>query len=427
MKNIFLKGFLKHLFLLLVVFIPASAGDVFFKSPYILWKDAEVLIWTPDSIPAVKATEFSLSLKRNNSGIGDPTARLAGDWQRDSVAFLYSAWLKENIDEKVHAENLRARAPGMVKRLTESGDIMILFITRKGDQLYSVLFEGESAEPKAAGKIPYTADSIAMGDALAEMFFSGHAERRLTAEERKKAESRPNAYYEETEKFHGWAGIGAGFTQAKVPFTPNSWYNRKLRSRVKSYRNTQDSLSIWNFLDDESPLFSVYAGGTWYGFIGAELFLRYSQHDAKLDESDTVYKELDHWTYNRYEIGLNIHLSTTYHTTSFLDIVPYTFLGFNYSFFSEDIELKDGVKEGSNAYNTRIKFEDFYKGALLGLGSHFIFYDHYGVDLRAGIASRGRSLDREPSPDGVAEPTVIGGSTIDCFISLGLEYHWSLK
>ena len=135
MKNIFLKGFLKCLFLLLVVFIPASAGDVFFKRPYILWKDAEVLIWTPDSIPAIKATEFSLSLKRNNSGIGDPTARLAGDWQRDSVAFLYSAWLKENIDANVHAENLRARAPGMVKRLTESGDIMILFITRKDTYL----------------------------------------------------------------------------------------------------------------------------------------------------------------------------------------------------------------------------------------------------------------------------------------------------
>jgi hypothetical protein len=55
-----------------------------------------------------------------------------------------------------------------------------------------------------------------------------------------------------------------------------------------------------------------------------------------------------------------------------------------------------------------------------------ILLDHYGIDLRAGIAGRGRILDREPSVDAVAEPTVIGGSTIDCFIQLGLEYHWSL-
>jgi hypothetical protein len=305
---------LKYVIVLFAFAIPASADEIFFNNTYTLWKDADVLLWTPDSVSAVKPTEFVLSLKRNNTGIGNPTCRLAGDWQRDSIAFRYATWLRENVEPKVNATHLRARSPAMVKRLNESGDQIILFVTRKGETLYAVLFEGESAEPKAAGRLPYTEDTIAMGDALADMFFSGHTERRLTPEERKKAAMRPNAYYAEAAKFHGWVGIGAGHTQAKVPFTPDSWYSQKLRSRIKSYRNTKDSLSIWNFLEDESPLFSVYAGGTWYGFIGAELFLRYSQHDAKVDANDTVYNELDYWTYTRYEIGLNVHLSTTYHT-----------------------------------------------------------------------------------------------------------------
>ena len=58
--------------------------------------------------------------------------------------------------------------------------------------------------------------------------------------------------------------------------------------------------------------------------------------------------------------------------------------------------------------------------------TRFIFLKHYGVDLRAGIVSRGRMLDTDPDPDAVAEPTKIGGSTYDCFATIGLEYHWGL-
>jgi hypothetical protein len=32
----------------------------------------------------------------------------------------------------------------------------------------------------------------------------------------------------------------------------------------------------------------------------------------------------------------------------------------------------------------------------------------------------------DPTPEAAAAPTIIGGSTIDWFVGLGLEYHWSL-
>lgn len=404
-----------------------SASDVFFREPFTLWESPEILVWTPDSTAPIDPKEFSLSLKRNNGGIGNPTTRLAGEWERDTSSALYANWLRENLEPGLSPELLKARDKSVAKKISEIEDRYLLFVTRKSDKLYVALFNEESSAPKVAGTLPYNDDKIQLGDDLAEMLFGGSTERRLTKEERKKQATEPNPYYSEIPKFHGWAGVAIGYTQAKIPFTPDSWYNHKLKSRIKNYRNTEDSLSVWNFLDDKSPLFTVYAGGTWYGFIGAEIFLRYSSHDAKIDERDTIYNELDHWTFNRYEIGLNLMLSRTYAFNKYIDISPYAYLGFIYSFFSEDIDTKSGVEEPSGAYKTRIEFQNFYKGAIMGIGTRGIFLKHYGLDLRAGIAGRGRSLDREPSADAVAEPTQIGGSTIDCFISLGLEYHWDLK
>ena len=77
-------------------------------------------------------------------------------------------------------------------------------------------------------------------------------------------------------------------------------------------------------------------------------------------------------------------------------------------------------------YKTRIEFEDAYKGAVVGIGSQFIFAKHYGVSFRTGISSRGFNMYSDPSPDAAAEPTTIGASTIDWFIGGGLEYHWML-
>lgn len=411
---------------LLFATLALHAEDVFFRAPYTIWQNADIVLWTPDSVPPVTPTALSFALRKNNSDIGRPTCRLGGDWQRDTSAALYANWLGENIGPGLQANDLRARSPEMIKKLAGIEDKMILFLTRHNDTLYTILFEGDAAQPKMAGSLPFIEDTTLMSEALADMYFSGRTARRLTADERKAEATKPDELYQKVPDFHWWAGVGVGHTQAQIPFTPYSWYKHKLRSRVKHYRATDDSLSLWNFLEDKEPLFTVYAGGTWYGFIGAELFLRYSQHDMKLDKSDTLYKELDYWYFNRYEIGLNIHLSRLYHTTTFMDISPYAFIGFNYSFFSENIDTKSGVKEPSDDYKTRISFENFYKGALIGGGTRFIFLKHYGIDLRAGIVSRGRMLDTDPDPDAVAEPTKIGGSTYDCFATFGLEYHWGL-
>ncbi len=412
-------------FVLLVFFsCTAFAQGVEFNNHPTMWKDADVLIWTTDQDPVIDPREFCLSLKRNNTGIGEPKCRLLGEWERDTIAIRYAQWLNANMEPDLKPEYLRARHPSMMAKFQTLEDKIVLFVAKNGNKVNIALFDETASEPKAAGSILLSPDKISMGDAIASTYFSGTAKRRLTKEERKKMQTEPDEYYQEVPEFTGWAGIGLGYSQAHIPLTPYSWYRHKVNSRVKNYRVTKDSVSLWNFIDDSTPVASLYVGGTWYGFIGLELIYRYSYHEVKTDDRDTVYQELSHWGFSQHEIGLSAMLSKNYKTLNWLDIAPFFFLGFQYSFYTEDIALKDHVKEGSYSYESRIKFEEAYKGALFGIGSHFVMFKHYGIGLRTGISSRGREMYSDPSPDAAAEPTIIGGFTADWFISAGLEYHF---
>ncbi len=417
----------KILLLIFAVCSVIQAQETFFKGEYPLWKDGEILIWTTDPKLPLKANELCLSVRRVNSEIGIPDCRVSGEWERDSLAALYAGWLTQNTEAGTPADLLRARNAALAEKFYGLEDKILLFVTERNDSLFVLLFNEKAAIPQAGGFIPKTENAVTNGDAIAKLFFKGTAGRRLSKEERDQNRIAPDSYFAPVPRFHSWFGIAFGYSQAQIPFTPDSWYRNKLNSRIKNYRETADSLSLWNFLKDDVPLFTFYAGGTWFGIIGAELFLRYSKHDVKIDTRDTIYNELDHWYFNRYEVGLNVHVMHRFHATSFLDILPYASLGFNYSFFSENIGRKSSKTPASNAYTRRIELEPFYKGPLFSLGSHFVFLGHYGLDLRAGLVHRGDTQNSDSSVDEVAETTLIGGSTFDCFISLGLEYHFTIQ
>lgn len=404
----------------------AFSKDMYFNSNWTLWRDADILIWTTDKELPIDPKEFCLSLRRNNTGIGEPKCRMLGEWERDTVAVRYANWLSNNMEPGLGASYLKARHPAMSAKLLTLEDKIVLFVADKGNSLQVAIFDETSAEPKAAGTVAKKADKIALGDEIAGNFFSGNTKRRLSKEERAQKQTEPDDFYKEVPDFRAWAGISVGYAQAHLPLTPSNWTSSHTDSRVRNYRITRDSVSLWNFIEDEGPLFTLYVGGTWYGFIGGEIFYRYANHDVKLDPRDTVYQELDHWSFAQHEIGLNVMFSLGYNPFTWLDINPFAFLGFQYSFYVEDIALKDDKKSHSKAYDARVKFEDAYKGALFGIGSQFVFADHYGLSFRTGISSRGKNVYSDPTPDAAAEPTTIGAITIDWFISAGLEYHWSL-
>ena len=425
---------MKHLSLVAFIFVllsqaffanKANAKDVYFDSKWTLWQNADILIWTPDKEAALDPKEFCLSLRRYNSGIGEPKCRLFGEWERDTVAMRYATWLSNNIEAGLEPHHLKARHPAMMAKFQTLEDKIVLYVADKGNHLLIAVFDENSSEPQAAGTVIKTPDKIAQGDEVANAFFGHHTKRRLTKEERLKMESEPDDLYKETPTFRSWAGISAGYAQAQIPLTPSSWYRRHIRSRVGDYRVTKDSVSLWNFMDDSTPLFTLYAGGIWFGFIGGEIFYRYSNHAVKTDDRDSIYEELDHWNFAQHEGGLNVMFARTYEPFKWMDLHLFAFLGFQYSFYSEDIELKDSKKNPSREYETRFKTEDPYKGALFGFGAQSVFLKHYGLSVRTGISSRGKDVYVEPSPDAAAEPTTIGATTVDWFISVGLEYHWT--
>ena len=103
---------MKHLSLVVFLFVllsqaffasNANAKDVYFDSKWTLWQNADVLIWTPDKEPSIDPKEFCLSLRRYNSGIGEPKCRLFGEWERDTVAMRYATWLSDNIEPGLDA------------------------------------------------------------------------------------------------------------------------------------------------------------------------------------------------------------------------------------------------------------------------------------------------------------------------------------
>lgn len=404
----------------------ANASDVYFDSHFTLWKDATILIWALNGDSPINASEFCLSLRRNNTGIGEPKCRELGEWERDTIATRYGSWLSNNLEKGLPSSYLRARHPGMAAKIQVLEDNIVLFIAPQGKNFQIAVFDETEQEPKAAGIVRANSDKVALSDDIASTFFDKRTKRRLTKEERLKQRTEPDDLYKEVPNLKIWAGMGIGYSQAHFPFTPDNWTKNHTRSRVRNYRITKDSVSLWNFIDDADPYLSIYAGLTWHGFIGVEFMYRYSNRDMKTDNSDTIYRELDHWEFGQHDIGLNVLFSMTYPVTPWLDITPLAFIGFQYTFYNEDIGLKSDVKKPSRAYQYRIKFEDVYKGALLGIGGQFVFKKHYGVDLRAGLSSRGRDLYEAPSPDAGAAPTTIGRTTIDCFVSLGFEYHWTL-
>ncbi len=404
----------------------AYAGEIYFNSNWTLWSDPDILIWTPDKEPAIDVKEFCLSLRRANSGIGNPKCRTFGEWERDSLAVRYAGWLSANMEPNLDAGYLKARHPAMSAKIQTLEDKIVLFIADKGTFLQIAIFDETTATPRAAGSVRKNPDKVALGDDIADTFFDRQTKRRLSREERLKKLAEPDDFYKEVPNFRAWAGVSAGYAQAQIPLTPDDWYSSHTGSRVRNYRITKDSVSLWNFLDDSGPLFTLYAGGVWYGFIGGEVFYRYANHDMKTDSKDSIYNELDHWNFSQHEIGLNVIFSKDFDPAKWLDIHLFGFLGFQYSFYVEDIGLKDDKVKPSKAYQSRIKFEDVYKGALLGGGSQFVFAEHYGISIRTGISSRGKNVYSDPTPDAAAEPTTIGASTIDWFISFGLEYHWSL-
>jgi len=371
-----------------------------------VWKDGEFLLWNYGK-PYVSPTDFCFALRYENEKIGNPACYEAGDWERDSIVSLYAKWLSTNLDPRLGPEDLRPRNVHVVERFGKLKDNNLIFSTTKNGMTWFLLFDETVAEPKQIAIFPLTQDSARIARKLANDWFGGKPQRRLSDAEREAKEREPDEYFAEEPMYDVWMGISLGHARG---------INRKLNSKIKNFREVKDSASSWSFIKDSSPIQSAYIGGSLYDFIGLELEFRHSKHAAKLNESD-VYKELDHWNFNRYEFLLSLEFMNVFMPIPQIEIEPHISLSFLYSFFTEDIDYSGKPDSEINSayynYKNRFEFASYYTGPALILGLRTAFFKNYAIDLRAGIANRGtgtRQID-------------IGRSTSDVFVAAGLEYH----
>lgn len=392
-----------------------------------VWKKPVIrCVHADTSMPRVNADQFCQALGRSAPELGRPDCRIEGEWERDSLIAKYLAWAGRNMDPRVKPIHLSARHPSVAEKLRKLDDDYLLLFSRNQDTTWVALFTGKSTEPQAlAYQVESSFNAEGIAEQIGQTWFSATAERRLSAKEKAAAAIEPDVSFGETPTFDTWISLGGGWSQATIPLTPTSWYKGKKDQRIRYYRNTTDSLSGWNFLEDESPLISIRTGFTWQGFVGGELFALRTTHKMKIDNRDTIYQELDHWNFTRYEIGLTVHATIRKTLGEHWETQPHAFVGFHYSILQEDIALKSSVAEASAQYRNRIQFEPFYKGAIFGIGNRLLWKGFLALETRVGLNNRGRSLDKEEgAEDAAPEPTIIAGSTLDCFISASLEYHW---
>jgi hypothetical protein len=377
-----------------------------------VWKDGEFLLWSYGK-KYISPTDFCFALRYENEKIGMPNCYEAGEWERDTTATLYAKWLNANLASRLAPEDLRPRNQYVIEKLNSLKDKSLLFSTIKDAQLWFLLFDETSSEPKKIAVFPVASDSAKIARKIANDWFGSTPQRRLSDEERAAKQSEPDKYFAEQPMYDFWLGINLGWNSAKVPLTPNSWYKRKLNSKIENYNTVYDSTSVWSFIEDSSPIYTAYIGGSLYDFIGLELEFRQSSHKAKL-AYDSIYKDLKHWNFKRYELWLSLEFMTVFMPSPQIEIEPYTSMGFIYSFFSEDFATKEGCKELEQC-DARFKFENHYTGVAFNIGLRTAFFKNYAINLRTGIANRGTA---------VVTQKIIGSSTTDAYIAAGLEYHF---
>jgi hypothetical protein len=406
------KSGFKRLFVLFLILNSQLLTLNSYAAPNV-WKDGEFLLWSYGE-RYVSAADFCFTLRYENEKIGNPSCYEAGDWERDTVVSLYAKWLNANLASGLKAEDLRPRNPYVIERLRSLKDRNLLFVTAKDDKLWVLLFDETSSSPVEIATFPLNKDSSKIAGKIASKWFGGTPKIRLSDSERAAKQKEPDKYFAEQPMYDFWIGISGGWSRAKVPLTPNSWYKNTLNSRIKNYRNVRDSTSAWSFIEDSSPIYGIYAGVSLYDFIGLEFEFHTSKHKAKIDEQEKIYEELSHWNLNRYELLLSLVFMTVFMPHPQIEIEPYISASVIYSFFTEDITLKNG-EAGSLNYRDRFEFEDYYRGVALNFGLRTAFFKNYAVNLRTGIANRGTSMVTQE---------IIGSSTTDAYVAAGLEYHF---
>jgi hypothetical protein len=411
---------MKNLILILLFFpvLCLSYTKVFQSQEIPYYQDSEIILISESGLELPNLSKLCQELKNKYPESGNYRCRSGEDLLRDTLNSIYFNWLALNLNSSVQAAWLEARNPKVIQNLQSIQESYLIHAHQSNGFLWLSLFHGGQKGPVALYK--FNSLGVSQGlDQLINNIFRGSPRRILTPAEKLEAASRPDDYFRNQLPLDYYAGFSLGHTSADYFLLPDSWNTSARKNQVRNFRENSDSLSTWNWMEDESPLYTARLGISYARFIGATLVLKSSSHKVKYTR-DSLTSPIQDWSYNRYEVGLNTFLGHPIFLNDWAEVSARVLLGFHYSLPVETFDYKGSLPA---AAKNRFELENIYKGASAGIVLHSLFNERWGLYFETGIAGRGKTQDKDPSATEADTPQIIGGSTLDYFTSIGFEYN----
>jgi hypothetical protein len=341
----------------------------------------------------------------------------AGSLERDSLAQSYFSWIQKNIHPQVNSLELRPRALNIQNKMRQDYQSYLLLLIPQGARIYALLFYGNHSYPLAVFHYPKK-DSAKLAQNLINDFFNQKVQQTPTLEQYEISQNAPNSYYETENELLWYFGFGIGYSAANPLLTPRNWASHEAKyNEIEEFSYNNDTASAWNWISDQSPLWTIEGGLRYMDMLSLELQVRYTHHQAKIIENDSLYDQLDHWEFYRFEPALNagIGKSFNYHNWNVFLLAQ---IGFLYSILMEDFSWKG---ELSDEANHRFHFESLYSGSQAAVSAEFLYHKTIGLRLVTGIAHRG--LASASGTQDIEEPQKAGQTTLDYYSVVQILYY----
>lgn len=403
-----------------------SGERVLGKADYPLYNGGQILLLTPENKLPFSVQDFCREIQKINPGDPAIRCRLAGEWARDTLVRNYLYWLKANLRPDLGEREILARDSAVRARLRSLGNeyLLILLSGVSNDGFdasdYALLYTSGNTTPSLV--IRYANGTLkTVSSVVIEDFFARQRVRMPTADEAEAARQAPNRYYQEQSVLDWYVGAGGGYTAANHPLTPRSWSGHETQETPVRYGEVADSISAWNWLEDQSRLLLLEGGVLYNRIIGGDLRVAYSRHSVKYDAKDSIHDPIQNWYYDRLELSILLKMGKTFYPAATLEIMPYGFLGYLYSFPIETFEIEDPAPDIAD---NRFKLENSYSGGLVGIGLRTTWNGMLGISLKSGLAARGLPSKSGSTITSGQTPQTEAQRTIDYFTTFSIFWNW---
>lgn len=333
------------------------------REDYPIYSNPEILLTDPELNTVIIAKETSL-----DEDIGQATITYAGDLLRQADFQEYFDWYSANFHPESDIEYLKPRSTSIHESLEKLwGKYLVHTHTFQG-QKYATVFVDGRREPVLITAIK-TPD---LSQWIQSELLKGKKTQRLTLEERRREQERPEDSYYNPLRMDRFIAVGMG-QHFQVGGDPQAQAFDDFDGR-----NYADSAEIYRWAKIHSPMYRLNLGFVYEELLGAGLAFNYSS--LYMNYNPATHPGVQVWYYDRYDIGVFGTLGQSYRFSEKLSLYPHLYIAFQYAIFDEQFEI-----DRSNIRSEeRVKIPTL-TGASGALGLKALYDNTWGIELSYGL------------------------------------------